>query len=380
MDSIGQRLKNARIAKGLFIEQISIGTNISKKYIEAIEEEHFDDFPGEAYIIGFLRSYADYLELDGKEFVKVYKNLKVQEQPIPEELFISSHKFKFIYAIIILLILIVGGSGVYLFMNRAEFFPVIEKETDKLSNKKTEEVFVSGIEYEMNSSFVERRFEAGDVIVINHEEIPYKLIIKKTENSLVLVMPLNEVELIRGKEFLSDFDDDDNYEIRVIVRDVDSNGAVIKFDRNIEAPAVALSGISTEEELSDVSAAAVTVASAVDSTNTTLIQSRRKQEVVVLESSEMTPFTINLSFRGYCLMRYEADGGRREEQYFHQGDTFRFNVSQNIKIWLSNAGAIVATINGSPYSFGNAGAVSSEMLRWDRKVSGGYELKSVSLD
>lgn len=380
MEPIGKKLKDTRIAKGLFIEQIAIETNISKKYIEAIEEERFDDFPGEAYFIGFLCTYADYLELDGKEFVKIYKNLKIQEQPIPEELFASHNKFKLIHVIIILFILIIGVGGVYLFISRTEFFPVAEKEAKALANKKIEEIVVTGIEYEMASSFVERRFEVGDAIVVNHKDIPYKLLIKKSKKSLVLVMPQEEVELVRGKEFFSDFDGDNNYEIRVAVKDVDSDGAVIKFDRNTEAPAVALSGISTEEELSDVSASAVIAAGTVSSTNPTFIQSRRKWETVVLESSQMAPFTINLSFRGYCLMRYEADGGRREEKYFHQGDTFRFNVSQNIKMWLSNAGAVIATVNDAPYSFGKAGAVSSVMLRWNRKASGGYELKSVSLN
>ena len=48
MEPIGQKFKDARKEKGLFIEQVSRETNISKKYIEAIEEENFGDFPGEA--------------------------------------------------------------------------------------------------------------------------------------------------------------------------------------------------------------------------------------------------------------------------------------------------------------------------------------------
>ncbi len=37
---------------------------IRKDHLEALEEDHFEQLPGRAYAIGFIRSYSDYLGLD----------------------------------------------------------------------------------------------------------------------------------------------------------------------------------------------------------------------------------------------------------------------------------------------------------------------------
>ena len=89
MESIGDKFKKRREEKGLFIEQIARDTNISKKFIEAIENENFSEMPGEAYLIGFFRTYADYLDIDPEEVISLYRNTKIQEQPVPEELILK---------------------------------------------------------------------------------------------------------------------------------------------------------------------------------------------------------------------------------------------------------------------------------------------------
>src|SRR5581483_2058869 len=47
-------------------------TKIRAKYIRALEEEDFTAIPGDAYIRGFLRTYAEYLGLDGDVYVDEY--------------------------------------------------------------------------------------------------------------------------------------------------------------------------------------------------------------------------------------------------------------------------------------------------------------------
>ena len=58
MDSIGEKLRFTREAKKLTIKDVVKETNISPTYIEALEEEDFDRFPSETYLIGFLRAYS----------------------------------------------------------------------------------------------------------------------------------------------------------------------------------------------------------------------------------------------------------------------------------------------------------------------------------
>jgi cytoskeleton protein RodZ len=63
MTAIGEQLRAAREARGLSLDQVADDTNIAKRYLSAMEEENFSVFPGDPYIIGFLRNYAEYLGL-----------------------------------------------------------------------------------------------------------------------------------------------------------------------------------------------------------------------------------------------------------------------------------------------------------------------------
>jgi cytoskeletal protein RodZ len=69
---IGISLREARERQGLGYPEIELATKIRAKYIRALEEEDFTTLPGDAYIRGFLRSYADYLGLDGDVYVDEY--------------------------------------------------------------------------------------------------------------------------------------------------------------------------------------------------------------------------------------------------------------------------------------------------------------------
>src|SRR5581483_11136056 len=48
------------------------GTKIRAKYLRALEDEAFEALPGPTYVKGFLRTYADYLGLDGQLYVDEY--------------------------------------------------------------------------------------------------------------------------------------------------------------------------------------------------------------------------------------------------------------------------------------------------------------------
>jgi hypothetical protein len=69
---IGNSLREARERQGLGYPEIESSTKIRAKYIRALEEEDFTAIPGDAYIRGFLRTYADYLGLDPDIYVDEY--------------------------------------------------------------------------------------------------------------------------------------------------------------------------------------------------------------------------------------------------------------------------------------------------------------------
>jgi cytoskeleton protein RodZ len=64
VQSIGHLLRNARTAKGLSIDDVSRQLRLSAQQIEAIEKEDFERLPGRTFLRGFIRNYANLVQLD----------------------------------------------------------------------------------------------------------------------------------------------------------------------------------------------------------------------------------------------------------------------------------------------------------------------------
>lgn len=382
MESIGEKFKNRREEKGLFVEQIARDTNISKKYIIALEMEDFSEMPGEAYLIGFLRAYAEYLDLDAEEIVSIYKNTKIQEQPVPEELIPKKNGLlstPFLPAAAAVLIIALTGGGFYFFGSNEEK-SVEMVEADGINTRKAGKNIKtgSGQEYTMSDSFMERRFEEGDTIKVSVDGSYYDIVCSSISSVVKLTLPDKEVELSSGNDYLFDLTGDNKTDIRIILRDVDEKGkgAVIKFDRSTEAPTVASSEINSSEELSEVSRIASEVTS---STGSSTLENRKQKTEKILTAEKTEPFTLNIVFRGYCLMRYLVDDNQRDERYFHKGETFRLNVNSSVRLWLSNAGSALVTVNGKEYSAGKNGEVAAKLIKWDKDNSGSNAIISVPM-
>ncbi|OEJ66734.1 hypothetical protein BEN30_11700 [Magnetovibrio blakemorei] len=70
---MGGLLRETRKRAGIGIADVARALRISQKYLEALEDDRHADLPGAAYAIGFVRSYAEHLHLDGEEVVRRYK-------------------------------------------------------------------------------------------------------------------------------------------------------------------------------------------------------------------------------------------------------------------------------------------------------------------
>lgn len=74
MFEIGNSLREARLRQGHELQHVELATKIRAKYLRALEEEQFEVLPAETYVKGFLRTYADYLGLDGQLYVDEYNS------------------------------------------------------------------------------------------------------------------------------------------------------------------------------------------------------------------------------------------------------------------------------------------------------------------
>jgi cytoskeleton protein RodZ len=89
MFEIGASLREARTRRGLSREDVQKAIRIRDRYLAALEDETWDLLPGEAYTKGFLRTYAEFLGLDGALYVDEFNRrfASHEEQPfMPEAL------------------------------------------------------------------------------------------------------------------------------------------------------------------------------------------------------------------------------------------------------------------------------------------------------
>ncbi len=71
--SVGQTLRAARLARGIEVEDVSRSIHIRPTQLRAIEDNDIESLPGMTYAVGFVRSYANFLGLNGAEIVHRFK-------------------------------------------------------------------------------------------------------------------------------------------------------------------------------------------------------------------------------------------------------------------------------------------------------------------
>jgi cytoskeleton protein RodZ len=82
---IGNSLREARYRQQLELSDVEQATKIRGRYLQALEEESFDALPAQTYVKGFLRTYADYLGLDGQLYVDEYNSRYATGDDEPRE-------------------------------------------------------------------------------------------------------------------------------------------------------------------------------------------------------------------------------------------------------------------------------------------------------
>lgn len=65
--SVGERLRQAREAAGLTLDQVASQTRIPTRHLHHIEREEWDALPAVTYCVGFVRAYANAVGLDGAD-------------------------------------------------------------------------------------------------------------------------------------------------------------------------------------------------------------------------------------------------------------------------------------------------------------------------
>ena len=109
---IGMALRDARVARNLTLAEVSALLRIRESHLEAIELEDFDQLPGNVYAIGFIRTYAQYLELNEGDLIVRFKAASV-DPGIADMVFEEEEETEQISGALKISLLVVGALVVY---------------------------------------------------------------------------------------------------------------------------------------------------------------------------------------------------------------------------------------------------------------------------
>jgi len=74
LTELGSRLKEARKAKGLSLDDLQEITKIQKRYLRGIEEGNYDSIPGKFYVRAFIKQYAEAVGLESEQIFEEFKS------------------------------------------------------------------------------------------------------------------------------------------------------------------------------------------------------------------------------------------------------------------------------------------------------------------
>jgi cytoskeletal protein RodZ len=407
MESLGQKLREAREAHSYSVEQIARDTHISKQYLEALELENFSVLPGNTYVVGFLRNYAEYLGLDPEELVTLYKNIRIQEQPMPmSELLERPRRRSPSRAVLLALAAVVlVAAGVFLIVKF-----LLPRAPASAAREKPRAVATEA-GYVLKEEAITRWFNQEETVDVPLGPEQYRIRLATVGDRLTLRVPGGTVELAVGQDRQVDLDGDGRNDIRVQLNDLDvtatshrANLSLYKLTKGAgeEAglaagqPAGEQAGAARQPAQAPEGAAAPAAAPAgqppaaapaaapVPAETPTAAQAgiAASGRALELQSAPTpSPFRLSISFRGYCLLRYLADNDTRDERFFHKGETFALDAKQEVRLWVSNAGALRLSVAGKDVELGRAGEVVTRTLKWtESQETGGYRLQLLASD
>ncbi len=114
-------MAEARRKRRVTVKDVEKAIKIRSKYITALERDAFDQIVGEAYVIGFLRTYAQWLEIDERPLLDLYRQQAASsgkgspygDAALPEEPPFA-FRARLIFGAVALLVIILAAVKVFL--------------------------------------------------------------------------------------------------------------------------------------------------------------------------------------------------------------------------------------------------------------------------
>lgn len=149
--TLGEKLRQARDARGITISEVAEQTRISALYIESIENNDYQTLPGGIFNKGFVKSYAKYVGVDEQEALRDYNNLIAEQgggntedrqtyrsEVLTDDRSRSSLLPTIIFAVIILGLMVWGILALLNYYHNSRNQPVANTNANKSANANTQ--------------------------------------------------------------------------------------------------------------------------------------------------------------------------------------------------------------------------------------------------
>ena len=362
MDSIGEKLRTTREARKLSIREVANETNIAPTYIEALENEDFDKFPSETYIIGFLRAYSELLKLNEEEMIQLYKGYKIGESATPIEELTRTTKS----AWMIQLMTFYDNYRNYIFAGAAALVSVI---------------FIWGI-WSMSGSNLNINSEEA-ARMKKELELSQNSNIRKVKN-IQLSNDKGNVYAYKGEavQFLVD-----TKEVVFIVKEIGDKKVTVSLQNNEKEQilelgskaSIILDGSPREVLLTLRGLAESSANIMIELGQPLVVQTQPVEEntsvkpltegdntKVIAQSNKNLKITFEVKFVQKSFIEVYLDGNRKAKGFMPAGSEERWEASESIQFKIGNAGGIKAKINEKDYVFGRQGQVANKVITWKK--------------
>lgn len=355
MQEISEVLVKARKEKGIDLEQATRDTNISKMFLVGLETDNYEDFPAETYVLGFLRNYATYLGLNPDEIVKLYKQTKLQETDIPQNIILNKKTFNtkpFLVAVGVVL-----GLALIVFLSIFIWTKLFATKTPATPKENSENKIVEPVSevisktenttYKITEDYFENRFFEGDTFSLKVSDIDYTFKVVKAFSQLELETEyLGTLKIKLGESLQLDLNNDAQSDVQIALGDIDKT----------DASKGALIVVSTGEKINNTTG------------NLDVDSTTNKTYKTIFEGASAYPVTMNITFRNYCFFRYEIDQSNRKEQYYQKNASLSIRANNGFRVWASNGNALKIELVGAGRSIDlditKPGEVLVQDIKW----------------
>ncbi|HAP44358.1 MAG: hypothetical protein A2087_03845 [Spirochaetes bacterium GWD1_61_31] len=374
MTSIGEQLRHARELRGLSLDQIADDTNIARRFLNALENEDFAVFPGDPYILGFLRNYAEYLALEPETLINAFRGIRLQEQPVPLDALLHDRKRPNLAAFIIVGVIVLVAIGVFLLWNSGIF---------NINSDPVTAAPVESTNWELTTEEFEHRLYTGDTVSLKYSGTTHQLRLAAIGDRVALETPNATLQFMMGEEGTIDLDKDNLPELSVFVIDFSRSDPTAGCLLRITAqPSLLAEGQLTDET---GAAAEAPVADLGSPENLSPEAPGTPLKIIYSGRRSPHPFVLNITFRNQTMFRHEIDRNPREERFFFRGDEIVVTATNTAKLWSSNAAGTRLVVQASGYEsveveLGQPGVVTVNQLRWTRADDGSWSLGLYALN